>query len=191
MNHRTVFALVALLFVGAGLWAAKDPAEPSEKTPWFSKEHEWLGQLAGEWTLVSEAIVDPSQPPVKSDGKENVRALGGAWLVSEGSGTMPGGGPMSWILSLGYDPEKKKYVGTWIGSMMSQLWVYEGSLDATGKILTLDTEGPNMAEPGKRAKYRDVIEIKGKDERVLRSSMQGEDGKWQTFVTAEYRRKKP
>jgi uncharacterized protein DUF1579 len=46
-------------------------------------------------------------------------------------------------MTLGYDPEKKQYVGTWVGSMMSYLWVYDGSLDAEEKVLTLNAEGPS------------------------------------------------
>jgi hypothetical protein len=74
--------------------------------------------------------------------------------------------------------------------MMHNLWVYEGALDATGKILTLNTEGPNMAVEGKTSKYKDVIEFKTDDHRVLTSHMLGDDGKWTQIMTANYRRKR-
>ena len=73
--------------------------------------------------------------------------------------------------------------------MTSHMWKYEGSLDETSKILTLEAEGPSMADPSKMAKYRDVIEVKSDDHRVLTSAMQGADGKWTTFMTMNYRRK--
>ena len=47
-------------------------------------------------------------------------------------------------MTLGFDPQKGGYVGTWIGSMTSFLWIYRGTLDRVEKILTLDTEGPNF-----------------------------------------------
>lgn len=47
-----------------------------------------------------------------------------------------------------------------------------------------------MADEGKTAKYRDVIEFKSDDHRVLTSHMQGDNGQWQKFMTAHYRRKK-
>ena len=76
------------------------------------------------------------------------------------------------------------------------LWIVaegRGELDAAGKVLTLNSEGPDMstgAPPGKRARYKDVIEIKSDDHRVLTSHCLGDDGKWQHFMTAEYRRSK-
>jgi hypothetical protein len=73
---------------------------------------------------------------------------------------------------------------------MSQLWIYEGTLDATGKVLTLDTEGPSFTQEGKLAKYQDIIEIKDQDHRLLSSQMLGDDGKWHRFMEAHYRRVK-
>jgi hypothetical protein len=162
---------------------AMKKAEPQE-------EHRWLEKLLGEWTLEAEATMAPGEPPVKTTGKESVRSLGGLWTVAEGEGEMPGGGTGTSIMTLGYDPQKKRYVGTWVGSMMTHLWVYEGSLDAAERVLTLDCEGPGFSGDGTLAKYRDVIEIKSDDHRVLTSHVQGEDGTWQAFMTAHYRRRK-
>ncbi len=47
-----------------------------------------------------------------------------------------------------------------------------------------------MAAEGKMAKYKDVIEWKGADHRVMTSHMLGDDGKWRGFMTANYRRVK-
>ena len=57
-------------------------------------------------------------------------------------------------------------------------------------MLTLDTEGPSFAGEGKMAKYKDMIEFKSDDHRVLTSHVLGDDGKWHQFMTAHYRRKK-
>jgi hypothetical protein len=132
----------------------------------------------------------PDAPPGKFTGTDSVRSLGGMWVVCEGQGEMPGGGVGKTIMSLGYDPEKKKYVGTFIGSMMANLWVYEGTVDAAGKALTLDTTGPNCAGGEGLVSYKDVIEFKSDDERTLTSHLRGEDGQWTAFMTATYRRKK-
>lgn len=134
--------------------------------------------------------MEPGKPPEKFKGTESVRSLGGLWVLAEGQGEMPGGGAMTTLMTLGYDPPTKRYVGTFIGSMMTHLWVYDGALDAAERVLTLDTEGPSMAAEGKMTKYKDVIEFKSGDHRVLTSHMLGDDGKWHPFMTAHYRRKK-
>ena len=41
----------------------------------------------------------------------------------------------------GYDPAKKKYVGTWIDSMSPTLRVLEGTYDAKTKTLTYKGDG--------------------------------------------------
>lgn len=153
-------------------------------------EHEWLQKLVGEWTYESEATVEPGQPPTKCVGTESVRSIGDLWVMGEGRGEMPGGGTAIMVTTIGYDPEKKQYVGTFIGSMMSNLWVYEGTLDPAGRMLTLNTEGPNFCDDGKRTTYRDVVELKSDDHRVLTSSALGDDGEWHAFMTANYWRTK-
>ncbi len=103
---------------------------------------------------------------------------------------MPSCGVATTMLTLGYDPQKQRYVGTWIGSMMTYLWVYDGELDAESRVLTLNTEGPAMSGvEGKMAKYKDVTEFKSDDCRVLTSYMLGDDGQWHKFMTGHYRRK--
>ena len=73
--------------------------------------------------------------------------------------------------------------------MDSHLWQYEGTLDATGKILTLETEGACPTAPRKLTKFKEVIEIKDRNHRVFTSSMEGEDGKWVTAMVCHYTRK--
>ncbi len=154
------------------------------------KEHQWLQKLVGEWTCEAECIMEPGEPPAKMLGSESVRSLGGLWIVGQGQSEMPGGaGPATSVLTLGYDPRKQRFVGTWIGSMMPHLWLYDGELDADAGVLTLDTEGPDIADEGTMAQYKDVIEFKGDDHRVLTSYKLSDDGAWHQFVTVNYLRK--
>jgi len=44
-------------------------------------------------------------------------------------------------MTLGFDPTKNHYGGTFIGSMMTNIWPYHGVLDETGKRLPLESEG--------------------------------------------------
>jgi hypothetical protein len=152
------------------------------------KEHQWLQKLVGEWTYELDAAAEAGKSPEKVMGTESVRSLGGVWFLAEGQGEMPGGGTATTLMTLGYDPAKQRYVGTWIGSMMTHLWEYDGALDASERVLTLEAEGPSMASEGAMAKYRDVIEFKTDNHRILTSHMLGDDGKWNQFMTAHYRR---
>lgn len=152
------------------------------------KEHRWLQKLLGEWIFEGSATMAKDKPPEKFEGTESVRPLGELWILAEGQGDMPGAGPATTMMTLGYNPQKKRFVGTFIGSMMPHMWVYDGGLDTAGNVLTLDTEGPDME--GKLVKFKDVIEVKNEDHRVLTSRMLGEDGKWLGIVTANYRRRK-
>lgn len=154
------------------------------------KEHEWLQKLCGEWSSEATCAMGPDQPEQVMKGSESIKPLGKLWILCEGKGEMPGGGDAHMRLTLGYDPVKKKFVGSWVGSMMTNMWVYEGELDPSGKVLTLNTEGPSMCGGGDMVEYRETIEVKSNDHRVFSSSMKGPDGKWATFMTCHYRRVK-
>ena len=103
---------------------------------------------------------------------------------------MPDGSPVTTILTLGYDPQRERFVGTFVASIETHVWLYDGSLDAPEKVLTLNTEGPNMAAEGKITRFKDVMEIKSDDHRVLVSNMLGDDEKWHNVMTIHYRRTK-
>ena len=93
------------------------------------------------------------------------------------------------VLTLGYDSAKQKFVGTWVDSMLNHMWHYEGTLDDSGKVLTLMTEGPSFTDPNQTAKYKEVLELKDKDHKVFSSHVQV-DGEWVKFVTVEGKRVK-
>ena len=154
------------------------------------KQHTWLRKFLGEWTSECTAMCGPEGSAQTTTGTESVRTLGDVWIIGEGRGEMPGGGEAQMVRTLGYDPSRERFVGTWIGSMMTHLWIYNGQLDAAGKVLTLHCEGPNFEKPGAMCRYRDVHEIISDNERTLTAFVQGEDGSWTQIMTATYRRKK-
>jgi hypothetical protein len=166
-------------------WTTKEARMKAEA----QKEHQWFQKLMGEWICESEMSAGAGQPPVKYTGTETVRALGDVWFLAEAQGEMPGGGPTTTVMTLGYDPQKKRYVGTFIGSMMTFLWIYDGELDASERVLTLHTEGPSMSGDGTMRPYKDVIELQSDDHRTLSGYVQADDGTWQQFMTMSYRRK--
>jgi hypothetical protein len=174
-----VFSLFAACTVVA---VAQQPPE----FPGPEKEHGFLKQFVGEWETASEAVVGPGQPPMKCQGKMKARMLGDLWVLVESEGSMAEM-KFSALMTLGYDPQKKKYIGTWVDSMMNYLWHYDGTVD--GKALTLSAEGPNFMAGGKQTKFQDIYEFKTADEVAITSKMLGDDGKWVTFMTGTGKRK--
>ena len=181
---KALAVLLTGVVVLAGAAASRAQDVPTPPPP--QREHEWLKQFAGEWETESEMTAGPGQPAVKCKGTESARMLGGYWIVSEMKGDYMGT-PVTGLLTVGYDPKARKYVGTWVCSMGDFLCTYQGT--AEGKTLSLETEGPHPAT-GKAVKMKDVVELKTPDHKVLTSYVQGEDGKWVPFMTMNARRKK-
>lgn len=185
MTTSTSLSL-SLLFVIA-LAVSSQAQVPEMPKP--TKEHELLAQFAGEWNATAETVAAPGQDSIKCEGTESAKLLGGFWLVSQGEANMMGT-PVKSLLTIGYSPATKKYTGTFVCTMDSTLWKYDGTMDEKGQKLTLETEGPSPTDPTKKAKFREVLELKDKDHKTFTSFMQGDDGQWLKIVTMEYRRKK-
>lgn len=183
--RKFVLSAVVSVLIGSGavVSAAEPPAFPVPV-----KEHQWLDQLVGEWDAEVEMFM-PGQPPVKSQGTETVRSIGGFWTLAENKGSF-GDHPFTGMMTLGYDSEHKQYVGMWVDSMSGYLWRYAGAVDASGKVLTLNAEGPCPLQPGELVKFKETLEIKSPDHKVFTSQVLGKDGKWETGMTINYRRKK-
>ena len=150
-------------------------------------EHRWLQQLVGTWRYEVAAREASGAAPVVETGTEEVRMLGGLWLLCEARNDAPADGASS-VMTLGFDPARGRVVGSFVASMMAYLWVYEGALDAAAGALTLDAEGPGMHDDGRMARYRDVIALDGRERRTLTSHVLRDDGSWEAFMTMRYER---
>jgi len=151
-------------------------------------EHAWLMGMIGNWTFECTCDMGPDQPPAVSVGSETVRAFGNGWVLIEGRHEGPNGPAGETLVTLGFDPARARYVGTFVGTMMSNLWVYDGVLDTAGHVLTLDTEGPSFSGDGTIARYQDIITYDGGDTRTMTSRALQSDGSWLEFLTVRYRR---
>ena len=185
MVRTTTKYLILICLLLASQVQAQVPNFPSPQA-----EHEWLKQFTGTWTSTSHTIAAPGEESMVCSGEIKSRLLGGFWVINELQGDA-GGGTMHAIQTIGYDPEKKAYVGTWVDSMMNHMWRYEGTVDDSGKKLMLEAEGPNFMAAGKLTKFRDSYEFKSPDLIVATSEMLQENGEWITFMTGEMRRTAP
>ncbi|QYU70346.1 DUF1579 family protein [Leptolyngbya sp. 15MV] len=169
-------------------FAATPPADaacPFSQPP--SPEHGWLHRMLGDWTWEHEGTM-PDGSTARGRGVERVRALGPYWVIGEGEGEMPGGGGMNWKVTLGFNAQTKRFTGTWVGSMMGWLCLYDGALSEDGMTLPLENEGPAFDGNG-LARYRDTVILEQDGTRRLTSEVQGKDGAWTQFMTGTFRRK--
>lgn len=138
MRRVTAGSVGALLIAGlsalfAGAVEPRQDAEYPIAKP--GPEHEVLKDDVGVWEAEVKTFMPGSDEPMVSKGQETNRLLGGLWLVSDFRGEFGGQAFRGHGIN-GYDTQKKKYVGTWIDSMTSQMMIMEGTYDASKKTLT-------------------------------------------------------
>ena len=150
------------------------------------QEHKWLEQLVGQWRFAHDCQM-PDGSTSTTHGAMSCRSLGGMWLICESSGESPDGAAWSSIMTLGFDPAQHQYVGTFVGSMMANIWPYHGVLDATGRRLPLYSKGPKFDGSGVGT-YRDTIEILDFNSWMFLSEFQTDDGKWLQFMSGKHTR---
>jgi len=153
-----------------------------------TEQHRWLHKLVGDWTFESVCNVGPDKPPMVSQGRESVRTLGELWAICEMTGENDG---KTWnsVMTLGCDPGRGIFIGTFVASVMPHLWLYHGSLDEAKSTLSLAAEGPSMTGTG-NANYQDEIAFQSDDERTLTSFIEMAPGHWVEFMKQTYRRSK-
>lgn len=171
--------------VVAGLVALSPAGAQQMPTP--GPEHDVLKQDVGNWDATVETWTAPNTPPSLSKGASTTRLLGGFWVIDdfkadfmgmafEGHGTT------------GYDPIKKKYIGTWVDSMTPGLNISESTWDAKTQTMTGVNEGPGP--DGKPSKTKGVTQWQGADKKVFSMYTPGPDGKDVMMMRITYTRKK-
>lgn len=148
--------LVCSLFIGAPAFAqgAKEakPADPKAAaamqkmmqawqefaTP--GAEHQRLKALSGSWTAAVKMWMDPKAPPQESAGTATTKMiLGDHYLQQEFAGKMMEQPFNGWNI-IGFDNGRKKWITFWIDSMGTGFFTGEGTADASGKVITFDTQ---------------------------------------------------
>ena len=137
------------------------------------EQHRWLEQLKGRWRVTFDMPAADGEQPSEAAWIDETRSLGGAWIVSEMTGIMPDGSKATNLMMLGYDPGKKRYVGSFASSVKTYLWVYEG---------------PDFENAGRTARYQDIITIKDENTRNFSSRTQNPDGTWKPVMSSDYNR---
>jgi Protein of unknown function (DUF1579) len=134
---KSLCAIAASFGIASLAMAQENPMVPKP-----TAEHKVLAADEGTWdATVKSFFAGPQEEPMVSKGTETNRLLtGGLWIVSKFEGDI-GGMKFEGSGQFGYDPIKKKYVGTWIDSMSPNLSLLEGSYDSKTKTMTYVGDG--------------------------------------------------
>jgi len=98
--------------------------------------HKMLANLQGAWATRTRGWMEPDKPPMEGTGTcEQKMILGGRYLQQEYTSEMMGS-PFTGINLIGYDNHTRKYVSTWIDSMSTGIYYFEGTASADGKTIT-------------------------------------------------------
>jgi Protein of unknown function (DUF1579) len=173
--------IVALALSTAAAAHAQDMFEMPKPGP----EHELLKKDVGTWDATVEMLMPPAPP---SKGVEtNTLGPGGLWVINDFKSEMMGA-PFQGHGIVGWDPAKKKYVGTWVDSMSTSLSVTETTYDPATRSMNgyINSVGPD----GSPMKLKAVTQMKDDDTRVFTLSMPGPDGKEAPSMRITYKRRK-
>ena len=161
-------------------------AQGMPPTPKPTKEHEMLKSRVGTWDATIKMTGMP-EGGGDSKGTSVMSMVGDFWIAEEFNATFMGA-PFKGRGCTGFDPDKKKWVGTWIDSMMPQLTVMEGTSEGPNKIVYV-YDAPSQGGPG-LSKHRLVCDGKDNDHFNLVFSETGADGKEKETMQIQYVRRK-
>ena len=160
MKRRTCFAVlipacatIILAAVALAQEATPAPPQPDQvqavMNAWLEymtpgEPHAYLAQRAGTWDLTVRFWEYPGGPAAESQCTSQIEVImGGRYLLEKVEGLVMGA-PFSGLAITGYDNLTQKFVGVWIDDMSTGIMRYEGTADATGKLINFRGEEPDF-----------------------------------------------
>ena len=149
--------------------------------------HKQLASMAGTWNTKTKSWMDPTQPPMESTGAcEQVALLDGRFLQQTCTGEMMGS-PFTGIGITGYDNHTKKYVTTWMDSMGTGIYFFEGTASADGKTITQESQYDDPIQGPMT--WRGVTKIVNDNSQVFEMYGTNKSGKEMKMMEITYTRK--
>ena len=150
-------------------------------------QHRLLASMAGSWDTKIRSWMEPGTLPMESTGtSEQKMILGRRFLQQEFTGEMMGG-TFTGIGVTGYDNHTKKYVSTWMDSMGTGIFFFEGTGSADGKTITQESR---YDDPIKGPmKWRSVTKIVDANTHVFEMFGTDKSGKEEKMMEITYTRK--
>jgi len=161
-------AVLALLGMISNLPSSagdKKEGPPGFDVPKPGPEHKMLAGLAG--TFKAEVkMMDPTGSGKSLESKGTMKRsviLDGRYVKEDFAGEFLGQ-KFKGMGLVGYDTNKKKFVGAWMDTMSTGIMTSEGTYDAASKTLT--SHGVEDAK-GMKVKTKDVLKIVSPDEQHM------------------------
>lgn len=157
--------------------------------PGPTAEHEWLKGEVGTWDAKMKLFHTPGEEPTITEATETVElGPGGLWILSKFEGEIMGM-PFTGHGVTGYDPAKKKFVGTWVDGMSPYLMISEAEYDPATKTATGFAEGRDPMS-GEIVKYKQISRTIDENTRTFEMLQPEKDGTYVKMMEIEYTRKK-
>jgi hypothetical protein len=97
--------------------------------------HKLLARMAGSWNVTSSCLMEPGGQPIESTASsEHKMVLDGRFLQQDYKGDMMGT-PFAGIGFSGFDNHTEKFVSTWMDSMGTGIYYFEGTAGPGGKTI--------------------------------------------------------
>lgn len=116
----------------------------------------YLEGWIGKWDTTSKIFMAPGAAPVEVRGQSEYKwAVEGHWLEERFDGQMMGM-PHKGVGLTGYDSFNKQFVGCWADNLNPGMIDLGGSLDQSGKVLTMfgKMDEPSTGEHGKTVRFQ-------------------------------------
>jgi hypothetical protein len=143
--------------------------------------------MAGSWNTKTKSWMEPKKPPMETTGTcEQKMVLNGRFLQQECSGEMMGS-QFTGIGVTGYDNHTKKYVTTWMDSMGTGIYYFEGTASPDGKVITQKSRYDDPIEGP--MKLRTVTKTVDENTEVFEMYGTNKSGKERKMMEIAYTRK--
>ncbi|MEL7500168.1 MAG: DUF1579 domain-containing protein [Planctomycetota bacterium] len=175
LNSTTSWLIVVTFSIG---FLYQTAGTANAQMPQPTEHHKLLLKDVGTWNASVKSWVGDDgtmlDEPTMTTGTEKNYMVGGFWMVGEYEGKFYGQ-PFTGRSTMGYDMEKKQFVGSWIDSFSPSAMTMTGKWNKEKNTMTWETLGMGM--DGKPTKGKSVQEYKEDGTRVfsMYSAMPGHD----------------
>ena len=152
--------------------------------PTLGPEFALLQKDVGEWDATLTITPGPGAPPQASVGRLVGRLIaGGRWLITDFKNYTTG---FEGHGIYGYNAASKRYVGTWVDDMRTNIHIGEGDWDSGTKTMTYHWTGkmPN----GQAMAWKETSQVVSETEQIFRVLFPSPDGSEFEMMHAVYRK---